>query len=124
MLDGRLVYVVGRDAGLTNGIADWLSDCSGDGSDDDCDSDDGYERFEDLADFASDDEPEDEEYDPAQDRRMRRVRLMTQDGTVGVGRLGEDDADLMDLGPSSEEPRTKKPAKKRRRISMNHNFQP
>ena len=125
MLDGKLVYVVGRDAGLTNGIADWLSDCSGDGSDDDCDSDDGSERFEDLADFASDYDPEDEEYDPAQDRRMRRVRQLTQDGTKGVGCLGEDDADLMGLGSAiSEEPRTKKSAKKRQRVSMAGIFKP
>ena len=91
MLDGKLVYVVGRDAGLTNGIADWLSDCSGDGSEDDCDSEDGSDRFEDLAAFASDSDSEDGEYDPELDRRVRRIRLLTRNGTVGVGRLEEDD---------------------------------
>jgi len=122
MLDGKLVYVVGRDAGLTNGIADWLSDCSGDGSDDDCDSDDGFDRFEDLAAFASDSDSEDEEYDPELDSRVHRVRLLTRNGTVGVGRLGEDDRDLMGLKPTiSEKPR---PARKRQRVSMAHNFRP
>jgi acyl-CoA synthetase (AMP-forming)/AMP-acid ligase II len=121
VLDGKLAYVVGRDAGLTNGIADWLSDCSGDGSDNDCDSDDGSDRFEDLAAFSSDSDSEDEEYDPELDRRVRRVRLLTRNGTVGVGRLGEDDLDLMGFGPAiSEKPR---PARKRRRISMGNIFQ-
>jgi hypothetical protein len=122
VLDGKLAYVVGRDAGLTNGIADWLSDCSGDGSDNDCDSDDGSDRFDDLAAFASDSDSEDEEYDPELDMRVHRVRLLTRNGTVEVGRLGEDDRDLMGLKPTISE--RLRPARKRQRVSMAHNFFP
>ena len=123
MLDGKLVYVVGRDAGLTNGIADWLSDCSGDGSEDDCDSEDGSDRFEDLAAFASDSDSEDGEYDPELDRRVHRIRLLTRNGTVGVGRLEEDDLELMGAGPAvSAEPITKAPVQKRRRCEMDQHF--
>jgi hypothetical protein len=123
MLNGKLSYFVGKDASLTNGFADWLSDCSGDGSEDDCDSDDGSERFKDLAAFASDSDAEDGDYDPDEDKRVRRIREAMRNGTVGVGRLGEDDLDLMGLGSSVvDESVEHKKTRKRARVSMENHF--
>ncbi len=92
--DGALVLLIGRVPELTSGVADWLSDCSGDGSDDGSDSDDGSCRFEDLADFESD--SEDEDYDPNLDKRLSRVLEGIRTGAVQVGCLEWHDAQLIE----------------------------
>jgi hypothetical protein len=92
--DGTLVLQVGRVPELTNGVADWLSDCSGDGSDDCSDSDDGSCRFEDLADFESD--SEDGEYDPNQDNRLSRLLEGIRTGAVEADYLEYHDAQLIE----------------------------
>ena len=94
--DGSVSVLVGRDTRLTNGIHDWLSDCSGKGSDDGSDSDDGSEpdaRFADLGDFESD--ADDEDYDPAKDRRIERVLELVRSDKDGADRLEADDLELI-----------------------------
>jgi hypothetical protein len=67
---GKVIYEVGRDSRLTNGICDVVSDVDGDGSEDassdgsgsessDCSSDGGRDiPFQDLEDFSEDDDAE------------------------------------------------------------------
>jgi len=95
--DGSLSVLVGRDPRLTNGMADWLSDRSGNGSEDGSDSDDGSEagaRFADLGDFEESDS-DDIDYDPKSDPRLVRVLTVVQSDDFGVSRLGADDAELI-----------------------------
>ena len=88
--DGSLSYLT-SDARLTNGIADRLSDCSGDGSEDSFNIKEDFGRLEDLADFESD--SEDGDYDPEIDPRMSRIRKEAQ--TFGDDSLEADDAELL-----------------------------
>ena len=92
--DGSLALLVGRVPDLTNGIADWLSDCSGDGSDNSSESVDGSCRFEDLLDFESD--SDDEDYNPDQDRRTSRIIQLLETDAVEVGSLDWHDALLVE----------------------------
>jgi len=90
-VDGTLSYLT-RDPRLTNGMADWLSDCSGDGSDDDSDGD--ACRFEDLADFDESDS-EDCDFEPGTDTRVIRLQQAVRDGAVGADALPYYDEDLL-----------------------------
>ena len=95
--DGSLSVLVGRDPRLTNGMADWLSDRSGNGSEDGSDSDDGSEagaRFADLGHFEESDS-DDIDYNPELDRRLVRVLTVVQSDDFGVSHLDADDAELI-----------------------------
>ena len=91
---GKLAFLVGSALELTNGIADWISDCSGNGSDDSSSCDDNSSRFEDLADFESD--SEDGDYDPASDERLARLVHAVGTGAIHVNVLDLEDAQLIE----------------------------
>ena len=98
--DGMLSVLVGRDPRLTDGFAEWLSECSGNGSADGSDSDNRSipgERLADLAAFDADSE-DDSDYDPESDSRRTLVLHAVQSGRVRVDGLHWDDRDLIERG--------------------------